>query len=493
MKMKQILISIILTGAIITSALFGVPMKAATTYSAGILVRALGDSAVYYVASDGKKYAFPDGGTFHTWYANFKSVKKITVDELKRIPTAKSTVTARPGVVLLKFAGSPAVYAVARGAVIRPLSSQNTATNLYGREWRKFIIHLPVKASEGYVLGQIINEDDTDYNRLIETASTYTFDEELISRSIIAEPKVVAGNTNTAPSRLKSIKENLKDNISPNFVSSTYRYSVVATYLEETVNLTLTADVSDEVIKVNDLPATSNKIFPVQLSVGANEIKIAVSAPNRESVVYYLNIIRNSPDKAVYLKTLTEDLLADLSPKFDSQQFQYTIQARNYEEAVVFKPESTSKDATIYINGAKINSGSKYSVPIDYGDNDIRIDVISPGGTSRNYHVKVSRNNYSDATDSELSDLTVGSNSKTDLSPRFSSIIYNYDLSVKSTDKTVAVKATPFNSKATVTINGQVKTSLTVTLEPANLFTVINIEVRSPSGAVHRYKVNVSR
>ena len=40
------------------------------------------DSAVYYVGSDGKRYAFPNAQAYFTWYRDFSLVKIVSAQEM---------------------------------------------------------------------------------------------------------------------------------------------------------------------------------------------------------------------------------------------------------------------------------------------------------------------------------------------------------------------------------------------------------------------------
>ena len=92
------------------------------------------DSAVYYVGSDGKRYAFPNAQTFFTWYADFATVKIVTAAELAALPLG-GNVTYRPGTRLVKIVSDPKVYAVAAGGALRWLQSESVAADLYGATW----------------------------------------------------------------------------------------------------------------------------------------------------------------------------------------------------------------------------------------------------------------------------------------------------------------------------------------------------------------------
>ena len=94
------------------------------------------DSAVYYVAVDGKRHAFPNLATFSTWYSNFDGVQVITAAQLASMPLGAS-VTYKPGVKMVKFTTDPRVYAVSKGGILRWIKTEAAAVELYGPSWNK--------------------------------------------------------------------------------------------------------------------------------------------------------------------------------------------------------------------------------------------------------------------------------------------------------------------------------------------------------------------
>jgi hypothetical protein len=92
--------------------------------------------AVYYVGTDAKRHAFPNGKVYATWYANFDSVEEISASEMSSYGLGKN-VNYRPGVRLVKFTTDPKVYAVSKGGVLRWIKTEEVAKALYGEDWAK--------------------------------------------------------------------------------------------------------------------------------------------------------------------------------------------------------------------------------------------------------------------------------------------------------------------------------------------------------------------
>ena len=76
----------------------------------GSLIKGATHPAVYYY--DGaERFVFPNQQTFKTWYADFSSVKAISMADLGTIPLGDNVVY-RPGTRLVKIDTMPNVYAV---------------------------------------------------------------------------------------------------------------------------------------------------------------------------------------------------------------------------------------------------------------------------------------------------------------------------------------------------------------------------------------------
>jgi hypothetical protein len=74
-------------------------VASAASLSAGDLIKASGP-AVYYYATDAKRYVFPNEKTYFAWYNDFSGVKTITDTELAAIAIG-GNVTVRPGTKLV--------------------------------------------------------------------------------------------------------------------------------------------------------------------------------------------------------------------------------------------------------------------------------------------------------------------------------------------------------------------------------------------------------
>lgn len=99
-------------------------------------VNTLNDTAVYYYASDGKRYVFPNEKVYFTWYKDFFAVKIIPVDQMSLIPIG-GNVTYKAGSKLVKFQTDTKTYLPTKGGVLRWVKTEAVAKGLFGNEWNK--------------------------------------------------------------------------------------------------------------------------------------------------------------------------------------------------------------------------------------------------------------------------------------------------------------------------------------------------------------------
>lgn len=160
------------------TSLFGTLGLAAATHAAtlspGDLIKGPTTAAVYYYDSHGKRLVFPTEKTYFTWYAGFTGVKTLTETELAAI-TLGGNVTYRPGVKLVKVTTDPKVYAVAKGGVLRHVTTEALAASLYGADWNMKIDDIPDAFFTNYTVGSPI-QNTGDYSPSAETSAATTID-----------------------------------------------------------------------------------------------------------------------------------------------------------------------------------------------------------------------------------------------------------------------------------------------------------------------------
>ncbi len=98
--------------------------------------------AVYYYASDGKRYVFPNEKTYRTWYADFSGVMTLSDAEVAAMPIG-GNVVYRGGTRLVKIQTDPRTYAVETQGRIRWVETEAVASALYGAGWAGRIDDVP--------------------------------------------------------------------------------------------------------------------------------------------------------------------------------------------------------------------------------------------------------------------------------------------------------------------------------------------------------------
>lgn len=116
----------------------------------------LSDTAVYYYASNGKRYVFPNEKTYFTWYPDFSKVKIIPLDQMSLIPIG-ANVTYHPGSRLVKFQTDPKTYIVTRGGVLRWAKTEEVARGWFGSNWNQYIDDISEAFYITYTLGNPID------------------------------------------------------------------------------------------------------------------------------------------------------------------------------------------------------------------------------------------------------------------------------------------------------------------------------------------------
>lgn len=169
--MKKLLLSLILAlTAFAPLSTFGVATAKAASVNTAI--RGTTASTVFWYANDGKRYVFPNAATYYTWFPSFDNVITISDNELFSIAIG-GNVTYRPAAKLVKINTDPKVYAIARGGVLRHVTSEFLAERLYGSDWRSDVHDIPDVYFTNYTVGApIFNESDLNTSNEYHGVST---------------------------------------------------------------------------------------------------------------------------------------------------------------------------------------------------------------------------------------------------------------------------------------------------------------------------------
>ncbi len=150
--MNKFLLSILALAFVFS---FQAPVKAEGAYQVGALLALEGsdNAAVYYVASDGKKYVFPDLKTYNTWYSDFDDVIKVSIEELDQYIDG-GAMTYRAGSRLVTHQNTAKIYAISPRGTLHWVSTGEIAENLYGPNWTSMVQDiLPGYFSSSYTKG----------------------------------------------------------------------------------------------------------------------------------------------------------------------------------------------------------------------------------------------------------------------------------------------------------------------------------------------------
>lgn len=129
----------------------------------GTLVKGTTLSTVYYYASNGSRYAFPNEKTYFTWYSDFAGVQTISDSELAAIPLA-GNIVYRPGSRWIKIQSDPKTYVVTPQGQIRWVESEEVAKGLAGDDWNMMIDDVPDVFFVDYTVGASLTSATNAHN-----------------------------------------------------------------------------------------------------------------------------------------------------------------------------------------------------------------------------------------------------------------------------------------------------------------------------------------
>ena len=155
--MKSFLFSVI---ALAMIAMPLEPIKAASI-APGDLIKASGP-AVYYYTEQGTRKVFPNEQTYFSWYNDFSGVITITDAELAAISLG-GNIIHRPGLRMVKITTDPKVYAIGDNGLLRWITSEELAVELYGSDWANNVVDIPDAFFVDYEIGTAIT-DSADFS-----------------------------------------------------------------------------------------------------------------------------------------------------------------------------------------------------------------------------------------------------------------------------------------------------------------------------------------
>jgi hypothetical protein len=144
-----------LTMSFVQGLLIHLPVGALIKIPDDSNAQTLSDTAVYYYASNGKRYVFPNEKTYFTWYTNFDNVRTLTIEEMALVPIG-GNVTYRPTARLVKFQTDPKVYLPTQGGVLRWIKTEDIVAAWYGANWNTKVDDISEAFYVNYTFGEPI-------------------------------------------------------------------------------------------------------------------------------------------------------------------------------------------------------------------------------------------------------------------------------------------------------------------------------------------------
>lgn len=240
-------------------------------------------------------------------------------------------------------------------------------------------------------------------------------------------------------------------------------------------------DVMTTGVKING--STGNT---VKLTSGDNAVTITVTRNN--TTKEYILIITKKGQPV--LKSLVPST-GKLSPTFNSDIYDYTINVPTTLTSIAFTPTSIDSGSTIKVNGTVVKSGKKsQEIKLKEGSNDVAVVVTTKENETATYNIEVIR--AEEFRSSALKSLKL---SKGTLNPSFNKGIYDYTATVDNSATSITVTPVAEDANATITVNGKKLPSGAVSPyinldEGGN---VINVKVTDTDGDSSTYSINVTR
>lgn len=483
---------------LIISGLYLPAIVFANSYAPGTLIQEAGQPAIFYVAEDGQRHRFPNQATYQTWYRDWRRLKIVPSEQLSALPLAKESITVHPGSALVKFAEAPEIYAVSNGAVLRLLQRDEAAKAIYGYQWRDRIVILPETLRSDYTLGApILKATDFDRNRVI--VASRTIERELEQRRLgvivtasnrsatVEIDKDRAAETIYGPT-LTALSTNLRAQPRPSFHPDQRYYWLTADADEPVLVVSVAAEDPQARVLVAGTELAGSSSIPVPLRLGTNQVVIRVMAESGLERAYALLVTRKKPDNNALLRSLTEDLDANLVPAFHPSELKYTLRAAFDEPWVTIFPTADSDLAALRINGEPVGSRFGQRLPLGPDPVKVAIQVKAQSGNERTYELVI----YPQLVPSEatyLRSLTI--NLADSFSPEFTPTRTEYYAPAAAHEERVIVTARPWHRSAIVAIDSQETESKSVRLYTGR--NEIPIQVALPSGQETTYTLTIDR
>lgn len=251
--------------------------------------------------------------------------------------------------------------------------------------------------------------------------------------------------------------------IQPAFSSNTTSYSATVATAVTSVTVTASPKSSTTTIIINGTITPAGQGYPVSLGQPGSRtpIEVVASSQNGLESRYTITVIRrlSGDNRLSDLKVTTSTVLQPLSPGFDGNVLNYTVNVATTVEQITITATKSDLSATMLMRsvansvsiGPGINPGQ---LPVTLGNpgttTSVSITVTAPSGAAETYSVTINR---LFSNDSLLSALQVNAGS---LDPPFAPDTENYTVKVGLLVPDVTITATKSDPNATMSALGSV-------------------------------------
>ena len=279
--------------------------------------------------------------------------------------------------------------------------------------------------------------------------------------------------------------------LDPAFLGDIANYAVNVATSVGSVTVTAQPQNANASMTINGQATASGQARTIIIGAAglSTSIPIVVTAVSGSQNTYIVTVNRAAPGGDNNLQSLAVSP-GPLVPGFAASTTRYTVDVASSVTSVAVTATLQDTNASMTVNGQGTSSGLARTITLNVPGLStlVTIEVTAPNGNLKTYIVTVNRTAL--GGNNNLQSLTVSPGT---LAPQFAASTKNYTVSVASSVDSVSVTAQPQDAGATVSINGQTTTSLSVTLGAAGTSTSILIDVVAPNGSERIYTVIVSR
>ncbi len=274
----------------------------------------------------------------------------------------------------------------------------------------------------------------------------------------------------------------------PSFNPETTNYTVDLSTNVTSVTVSAQPAVAGDSVRING-EATTSRSIDLGAAGSTTPVNIVVSESGTNSRTYTVLLTKASVTGENSLRSLSISP-GTLDPEFDAAALSYEVSVSSDATSLRVTPSLQDPAATMTVNGQSAPSGQAQTIPLrEPGlSTVITIAVTAQNGTPKTYTVVVSRAAL--GGNNNLDSLRV---SPSRLNESFSASRTRYTVNVGGRVENITVTASPDDTNARVTINGEGTNSRSIPLPVGPSSTVIQIIVIAQNGSQKPYSITVNR